>query len=524
MKSTCAKRWSALAAMVPTLGLLCSVALVTMSGCDTVARLTFPNLQFSSAKTSGLTPAAGSCQGSNGPAVLRMVMVDTANHPITPETAIDGVEVNMTKDSVKLSDGRLFSLPDVECESCSSISNSLTCDVSTAGFESSLARCNTPETLGVTDAPRFVSNLDKNQLFGVVIENTGSLSGRLPSSLSALFPDVDGDGRGDQVFELLSQRPERATDRTKLRGTAFSQALTNWQFVQDAAAERTATTYFGAWSFAGGQASLKALVNGGWTTSFAGASSALNSLPSTPEQQQAAVFESVANVLSSDVGFADPRFSDAEKVLVVFVDGHDEVRFKAQTAQTVIDAANATNTRVFIVHLDPQIQTELNGNPLIVDDPAYIVAQDGCTSDSECKNFEECRPMMRFSANVGQGVTIPDEARKDLSFCLPKRDENGRLGPIDDYAEIACATGGGYVYVNNTGALVNNVSWLPYTLDGLWEVDVNVDAFSRQLLPESSPYLVQATMQVTLSGDAKSAVYSQKGEGGFDNRFAIFSK
>lgn len=525
MKSTSPKRFSALAAMIPTLGLAATATLVSMSGCDTVARLTFPDLKFASVQSSGLIPAAGSCDGSTGPAKLRMVLLDTQNQPITPETTLTGTSVNLTRDSVELSSSALFEMPDVLCAgSCDN--TAATCGTASPGFETALNRCFVSEGLGVNSDPTFVSDLVKNQLFGVVIENTGSLSGSLPSSFGMLYPDLNGDGKGQQVVELLSQRPERATDSSRRRASAFGRLVTNWELAQADATSRTVETYFGAWSFAGSQASLQSLVTGVWTTTGSAARAGISKVSGTPEKQQASVFESTARVLSDATGFADPRFADYEKTLVLFVDGPDELRLKGQTAQTVIDAANATNTRVFVVHIDPKIALETSGgNPLIVDDPAYVAAQDGCADDSECKNFEECRQSMRFSSNPGQNVSTPSDERAALNFCLPKRDENGRLGPVDDYAQIACATGGGYIYLSNTESLADQIDWLPFAMDGLWEVDVNIDAISRQSVAPSEPYLVQTTLQVRVDGEAKTSVYSQKGSDvAQDNRMVIFAK
>ena len=526
MHTRISRKISVTAAAVPTLGLVGALALSGLSGCDTVARLTFPDLKFATVHSSGLIPPASSCEGSSGPATLRMALVDTLNRPIHPETTLQGRSVELTRQSIRLSDTALFELPDELCSGmCQSTSAS--CGVATPSFEATLNRCFVTEELGLEGSPRYVSTLNKNKVFGVLMENTGSLSGSLPTAFQMLYPDVDGDGRGDQVTELLSQQPTRATDRQRRRQPALARLLANWVLARNAAEERTASVYFGAWTFAGSQASLQSLVSGQWTTSEQGARAGLDSIPQTPENQRASVFESAARVLSSAEGFARPDFADHEKTMVLFVDGPDELRLRGQTAQTVIDAAKATNTRVFILHLDPQIQLATgSGNPLIVDDPGYIEAQESpCSDDAECKNFETCRKVTGFSSSPGQNVSVPPEGRRDQTFCMPKRDSNGRFGPIDDYAQIACATGGGYIYLNNAESLAEQMEWLPFVMDGLWEVDVNVSALSRQTVAPGQPYLVQSSLQVTLAGDSKTRTYSQKGtEQSRDNRMVIFAK
>ena len=149
---------------------------------------------------------------------------------------------------------------------------------------------------------------------------------------------------------------------------------------------------------------------------------------------------------------------------------------------------------------------------------------DGCASDDECKNFEECRPTTAYANGPGQPVTQPTVERRALSFCHPKRDDNGRIGPIDDYAVIACETGGGYIYVSQSGTLPANMGWLPFALDGLWELPVSVDVFGRGQLGAGEAHLLQVNMQVTLGGRTITQSASQLGStSANDNRPVLFS-
>jgi len=454
-----------------------------------------------------------------------MVLVNEAKEVITSQTSDDVQPRRFTREAVKLSSSALFELPDVPCqEQCEGFAAS--CEALAVG-EPSSKRCLIKEGLGASSAPEHVADLAKDQLFGLVIEDTGSLSGALPESLTRLSPDLDGDGAGEQVVELLSLRPERATDSARRRLGAFGRLVINWEQAQVDAARRKVETYFGAWAFAGNQASLRPLVKDVWTTSDNDARVGISKLSAArPEKAHAAVFESTALILSDVTGFADPRFADHEKTLVLFVDGPDELRLKEQTAQTVIDAANATNTRIFVVHLDPELKLETSsGAPLIVDDPTYVREQDGCADDSACKSFEECRQIMRFSSSPGQNVSTPSEDRAALNFCLPKRDERGRIGPVDDYAQIACATGGGYLYVNNVERLAQQLELLPFVMDGLWEFGISSEALSRGTVKTKHPYLLQTTLELSLGDVVKTNVYSQVGdEGSFDNRIVLFAK
>lgn len=94
---------------------------------------------------------------------------------------------------------------------------------------------------------------------------------------------------------------------------------------------------------------------------------------------------------------------------------------------------------------------------------------------------------------------------------MPKRDANGRVGPIDDYAQVACATGGGYIYVPEPEALSNQLSWLPRVLDGLWEVPVEVNALDRGDVEGDQAYQLQMNMTLTFDGTSCPYSLSQKG-------------
>lgn len=480
-------------------------------------------LKFSSVHSVGLN--SSSCEGSQGDAVLRMVLMSTNNTVITPQTKLLDKPLNFTSQSMTFMESALFEMPNVLCAAGQCEDASAMCGA-TSESKPELHRCFMEETLSVGSEPAFVADLAKHQLFGMVIENTGSLSGSLPESFSRLSPDLNGDLRGEQVVELLSLRPERASDAARRRSSAFGVMVSSWISAQSDASRRKVETYFGAWTFANSTASVRPLMDDVWTSSGDAARTGISKIfAGQAERQQASVFESTAHILSDVTGFADPRFVDYDKTLMLFVDGPDELRLKGKTVQTVIDAAKATNTRVFVVHIDPEIELETSdGKPLIVDDPLYVEEQDGCLDDSACKGFEQCRQITRFSTEPGEPVTIPADERVALNFCLPKRDENGRIGPIEDYAQLACATGGGYIYLSNTEDLSNQSKVLPFVMDGLWEVSINSEALSRQMSATIQPYLVQTTLQLSLGRDVTN-FYSQRGTVNLqDNRMVIFAK
>lgn len=502
------------------------MGMVALSGCDTVARISFPDVKFDKVEVAGMTPPPDSCKGSSGNAKLRFVLLDNQQQPITPDTTLNGQAVSLTRESVELSQTAAFSLPDVECSGMCAQSN-FSCDRAQMNFEANLSRCFQEGGIGINSAPQFVSDLKANQLFGVVVENTGSLQGQLPSNLTVRYPDFDGDGKGEAPGELQGLVRERASDFLKVRVAGLTQMATTWKIIEQfSSTNNQVQNFFGMWTFANSPGSIESVIGSSvWTGSPDAVDAALRRFPQTTNSSQASVFESLITILKDTNAYANPQFAAYEKVMVVFVDGPDELRLQGSTAAEVIAAANAVNARLFIVHLDAKLATETTaGSPLFVDDPEYIKFQDPCMDDSTCKNFEVCKEITKFSSAEGGAATFPDKATPGTKFCMPQRDDNGRIGPVDDYSEIACATGGSYVYVKDARALAFEMTWLPYVLDGLWEADINVDLFSRTgSVADGQPYLFQTNMSVSL-GDVRTVeAVSQKGTVlGTDNRLVLF--
>ena len=77
------------------------------------------------------------------------------------------------------------------------------------------------------------------------------------------------------------------------------------------------------------------------------------------------------------------------------------------------------------------------------------------------------------------------------------RDASGRVGPVADYEQIACATGGGYLYVPDVDDLSDRAGWLPTTAVGLWELPVTVNVPGSGT-GEPTPYLLESDITLTL--------------------------
>ena len=510
--------------------LVLTALLFTVSGCNDCTLtggsqswgiLPWSDRVFTEIYSAGLTPArTSSCQASNGSAVLRVALRDSERAPITPDIFIGDSAVDFSRESISFASSALFELPNATCDAdCSS---GFSCVTPPAVNESSYLRCTRAEEdlLTVAGDPVFVSRTDRTQLFGVMLEQTGSWRGRLPTSITDLNPDLDGDGQSDPGASLTLQSydNDRATDRQDRRINLARDTVTNWNDVR-ANAEQVYQTQslFGLWTFGGSGVNVTSLIADldsvpddvefiDSTGRTVAASLALDGNDGVAEQ--AAIYESMVTVLGSINGYASSEYADTDKILAIVVDGPDELRLPSVDAERVIAAANAIDARIFIVHVDTAVQTmgistSTGGDiPLFPDDPAYYASQgEGFASeaDCDCKNFEACRQPTRFSSTPDGPLDTPENP--DAFYCVPDRGEDGRIGPIADYERIACATGGGYLYVPDVGRLTAQTSWLPYALDGLWEIPVEVALFANGSVASGEPFLIQTSLTIELGGD-----------------------
>lgn len=493
-------------------------------GCDTVALISFQERTFDRIGTFGITPIAGSCEGSDGAAMLRFVMVADDRTPIRPDEVVANKIVSLEREDLNLSDGKLFELPDVACsDSC--VFSEFACDVANAAYSATQKRCLREADVAISSQVQFDSDITQPQALGLLIENSGSLDGWLPADVGNKAPDTDGDGTADGQFDT-SLKTGRASDRAGNRKVAFRQLASSFGLVSAAALNGDRKSFFGAWQFSGtSTAGVQSLVAKAtpagteWTEQPGIVTNAIEQITNTA-QDRGNVYQAMAEVLENSYG-ADVVAAE-DKMLVVFVDGADDLRLTNFDADRVISAANDANVHVYIVQLDSAIDASL-----LRDDPRYIEQQDNCTSDADCLNFEECRAPINYSVNLGGAVENPAMG----TYCLPARDDNGRLGPVQDYQRIACATEGAYIYVPSSKALSNRMAYLPYALDGLWKVETTIDAFENGEVPANEPYKVQSSFTVTLGDRARTFTFSQTGDplvgptdDDQDTRTVIFSK
>ena len=518
------------------------------AGCPTpVVYLPVSDVAFTEVYSAGITPPASSCEGTDGSAIMRVALRTSEKAAITPDTVLDGATIDFGRDSITFSDSAIFDLPDSECDA--GCAQSFSCITPPAIDEQDYERCaNNNAGLSASGDPRFVSKTDETQLFGVMLEFTTSWRGQLPEELTNLSPDFDGDGRGDLGANIALQGfdNERATDRQDRRLDLVSTMATSaWNDVRSNALQAYGTeTFFGFWTFGSSgavtQSRVAALGSTADDTEFVSSNgravAAINSVDGNEgDAAQAAIFESMVTVLGSTNGYAKPEFADAEKILTVIVDGPDGLRLPDFDADRVIAAANAIAARVFIVHVDTPVQTTGTNTStgdqidLFPDDPEYVEIQGAgfaSEADCDCKNFESCRAVTQYGSQPGSTNDVPALANAANLFCVPEYGEDGRIGPVDDYARIACATGGGYIYIPDIGDIEAQAAWLPYALDGLWEIPVDVEAVSRGFVTAGEPYLLQTNLSVELGGDRRT--YSHLPNPGAntpgDRRAVVFAK
>lgn len=504
-------------ACLATLAALAATTLL-MTGCDTVALISFQERQFSDVRTPGITPAAGQCTGSTGDMTLRFVLEADDELPILPGDVVGQQELNLEGGDISLSESALFEYPDVACDTnddCRFMGSNFTCTTAREGLGGDQRRCLRSASLTLQGEPEFESDLEKPQLFGVIFENSGSLEGWLPEDVGLRYPDTDGDGTADGSRDTAPDT-KRASDPDGRRDVALTGIRDTFaEASRFAEAQGDRRTLFGLWQFSGtSTADVRSLVaqttsqNALWArdpATFAAAQAAFDS----PGSTRANVYQALESVI--DDGFGLDEFDGFEKTLVVFVDGPDDLRLGNFTADDVIEKATEQGIRVFIVHLDAAVQTESGNVTLIRDDFQYWQNQDAaCGSGEDCLNYETCRVPTAYASDPGGAVDISTTD----TYCMVERDQNGRVGPIFDYQRIACETDGGYIYVKTARALRRRMEWLPLTMDGLWKINGVVDVVENGQVPEDEGFGVQSNLSITAGGTTRSFLFAQGGDPG----------
>jgi hypothetical protein len=116
-------------------------------------------------------------------------------------------------------------------------------------------------------------------------------------------------------------------------------------------------------------------------------------------------------------------------------------------------------------------------------------------------------------------VVAPD----GLNAMPAPRDADGRTGPLSEYAEIACKTGGLYLYATDAAQIQQRFDTVLLALDGTWKVDVGLDSMVN--LDSNGAYMLSGALDVSLDDRVKTSTLSlvDDGEGG-DLRAVVFKR
>ncbi|MFW5966005.1 MAG: hypothetical protein ACOCV2_00745 [Persicimonas sp.] len=495
--------------------------LVTTSlGCDTVARISFSERNFDSLHStsiSALGDSASTCEGvnSDGEMRARFVLEDTDQQPIREgdEVAEEVVGDGSFGDSISFRDAAFSETGrgTGQCESTEDDcqTDNFTCDTAPA---EDLKTCHRDEgDMSIDENPIFISENDGHNVFGLLAEDTGGFRG------------FSVDGEGERYEEL-------ATDIDGERKSAITNMEGPFRRTAELAAENDRQSYFGLWSFGGANVE-STYSDGNFVTKPANISQATGNYDDSQSNRQlpASVYESLATTIEDylsaealegddDLNMSSTSAADASKTLALLVDGPDELgEADDDDVDNVIDLAQEHGVRVFIYHFDPELEAYVEGSDRQMPDPRdYWEDSSGtCSDDSDCaKSYETCRKPID-----AKGQVMEDEDE----YCLVERDEeSGRIGPIDDYAQLACATGGSYEYLASPGALETRMNWLPYAMEGLWETTLTSARVDRGQLDAGSSYFVHGRMELALHGDESGYSFRLGDEPEEDARSVVF--
>lgn len=325
---------------------------------------------------------------------------------------------------------------------------------------------------------------EREQLVTILIENTTSLDGRLPSRVSTLY--------GEDGMRDFGVNPDRATDPTRVHRDAIKTFSSGLASVAD-----PQNTNLSLWFYAGDVgARTRPLLRLGelqdhYVNDLSAGEPAIDGM-TDPLPEPANIYQAINTVVARDLGLE--KYDGYEKFLYIFTDGANEVYDEAATAQTVTALLEEKGIKTYIIHLDSEIDPSLlrdlptvwQGNLACEEDPNCQGAPP-CGSDADCKNFETCRPAKIYAEEETGSVT-----ETPLSYCMPDY-ESGRLGPIDDYADIACRTNGNYIYVAEPELMRQYWRNLQTTVNGLFSVEADLSAYEDEDV-QPGFYRVSATI------------------------------
>lgn len=532
---------------------LYALALLTFTGslsCDTVAEISFSVRKFDRVASPGFGKVTA-CQEDDTNTELRFMLLDQSGDTIVPgalleSTAIDsGSYAPFTADDVNVTEGRLYSTspkalvrcdenyvgepdgdgnipPQFDCvtaglDLCQPIGpdDDLGIDF-TAGSGFCRASCG-----GDADCPsgKCVTDADGNycaiKIPSDICEDTGDCASgfgceefegadvklctrdttiqTIRGSLDFISPPADapraiaivmdnsgslfGKGVSDQDSTVVS---DRATDRIKNRiaaAKAFLINLKNKSYKEN--------TVLALWSFTGeSQLSVRAETGSidsdpvkPYVLSVDVVRNALQDLALESNFGRSNVYDALTVVAENmnDIQLVPSRqatiilFTDGPDDSVTTFEGADEADISAARDRArakyegALDALETAGAQVIIVHLDHGIGPD--GLAALAPDPI-------------------------------NAMPVP-------------RDANGRTGPLAEYGDIACRTGGYYLYATDAHGLTEQFNTITALLGGTWKVDVGLETVEN--IDFNGPYKVSGVLDVSLDNKEKSYFFSPLG-------------
>lgn len=445
-----------------------------------------------------MPPIPTSCDDPSGSYRIPFVISTEQVRPAVAGDTIAGRALipNKTVNSGSLATRRtrIAQLADRECATNADCGAGFAC--SAAGLANAQRRCVSqtglefvPGTMRMDYDP---GNGQKRQLITLLMENSGSLTGYLPKDTGELYGE---DGQKD-LFELAL----RATDKGLTHRETISQFI-----IQMASVVSSANTRFSAWWFAGDNAieGVRPITNTDSNTQNDYYTSDLSELMGKLGPGQAIpapsnrlgtanVYQAILRAVEKDLGLS--KYDDYEKFLVVVVDGPNEVWDKDATKAKVLEMLEKHNVHLFMVHFDPEIDASTMRDPLSYWAGARQCRMDNscdkaptCGASSDCQAHESCRPAKQYPTTAAGMITETAE-----SYCLPKYTD-GRVGPISDYADLACRTNGNYVYVSSVDSLRPFLRNLPSFFNGQWSSEAKLSGLDKTLGAKDGFYRLSGT-------------------------------
>ncbi len=329
---------------------------------------------------------------------------------------------------------------------------------------------------------------DKNQLITILIDNGGRLQGFLENEVACGY-DEQGNQHPACPSNLTAPNKQQV-----LSSIATDVDLSVRGFIEDfmldvASFASSNTSRLGVLWYNSSRAT--AITNADdfrdhYVTDLEAATGRVDALPQPNGIQGdlSNTYKAIDQVISQDLALE--KYDDHEKFLFLITDGPNDVWNPDNTYADVLQRLQDAGVRVYIIHYDTPVDaTNLRdpwaywaGDSTCRDDIGCETAP-GCQDDSDCASYEECR---RATIYAQDEMSMPTQS--DLPYCLPKYRPDGRLGPVDEFADLACRTGGNYLYLPTARSVEAPLGALAGVIDGQWSIEADISYLNTDRVPE----------------------------------------